>query len=50
MCIGLAKAHECSTEKAVGAVLLPMGVCCVAAVILMMVFGISAAAAGGAFK
>lgn len=50
MCIGLAKAHECSTEKAVGAVLLPMGVCCVAAVLLMMVFGISAAAAGGAFK
>jgi len=50
MCIGLAKAHECTTDKAVGAVLLPMGVCCVAAVILVMVFGFSAAAASGAFR
>lgn len=29
LCMGLAKAHEIATGRAVGAVLLPMGVCCV---------------------
>jgi hypothetical protein len=50
MCLGLGKAQECSTEKAVGAVLLPIALCCFGAFALAMVFGFSAAAAGGAFR
>lgn len=48
LCIGLGKAHDTSTEKGVGAVLLPMFGCCVLYVgIIAIVFG-AAAAAGAA--
>ena len=38
-CIGLAKAHETSTGKAVAAVLLPVVVCCGAGFVLGIMFG-----------
>lgn len=38
-CIGLARAHETSTGRAVLAVLLPLVVCCGAAILLLIMFG-----------
>ena len=38
LCIGLAKTHEIDTGRAVGAVLLPVGVCCVLYVLVIGAF------------
>ena len=47
MCIGLAKAHEINTGRAVGAVLLPVGVCCALyALLIVAVIGIAVSAQG----
>jgi hypothetical protein len=43
-CIGLSRAHEMDTMRAVGAVLLPVVVCCGAVFFFMMLAGIGAAA------
>ena len=40
--IGLARAHEIDTGKAVIAVLLPLVVCCGGAILLSVLFGVSA--------
>lgn len=47
LCMGLAKTHEIGTGRAVGAVLLPVGVCCVLYVVLIgAVIGLAASAGG----
>ena len=47
LCMGLAKTHEISTGRAVGAVLLPVGVCCVLYVVLIgAIIGLAASAGG----
>jgi hypothetical protein len=38
-CIGLARAHETTTGRAVLAVLLPLIVCCGAGILLLIMFG-----------
>jgi hypothetical protein len=49
--IGLAQAHEIPTSKALLAVLLPIGFCCVLAVaVVAMIAAIGAAAGAGAFQ
>ena len=47
LCIGLAKTHEINTGRAVGAVLLPVGVCCVLYLLLIAaVIGLAVSARG----
>ena len=47
LCIGLTKTHEINTGRAVGAVLLPMGVCCVLYLLLIAaVIGLAVSARG----
>jgi hypothetical protein len=49
LCIGLGKAHDTSTEKGVGAVLLPMLACCLLyAAVIAVVVGVAAAAGAAA--
>src|SRR5438034_7377404 len=43
-CIGLARAHETDTGRAVPAVLLPLLLCCGGAIVLMMMLGLGASA------
>ena len=46
ICIGLGKAHDTSTEKGVGATLIPLAVCCVlVAGVYAALFGTLVAAA-----
>ena len=48
MCMGLGRAQDCSTEKSVGAVLLPMAICCILIIVLVAGFGVFGAMAGAA--
>jgi hypothetical protein len=45
-CIGLAKAHDTSTAKAVAAVFLPLVVCCGGGLVLAIMFGVLGALTG----